>query len=194
VSLRPAIRTTYLPLSDSRASAWADHQTISSHLNLATMVSVCVTCKGLQKNHHGFDGAQSNVTRSSPLVDTTLPNLRLRSSACRACALLLDGILLHHDRFASIQEDRIRVTAGPFHPKSEKGFQGPLSVELRWQESDDQDDEEHLHTAGHADLKLEFFTDMGTWKTRPRMLDPVFLTLGMVGQLLLARSLRERAN
>ncbi|KAE8834196.1 hypothetical protein HRS9122_08276 [Pyrenophora teres f. teres] len=124
------------------------------------MVSVCVTCKGLQKNHLGLDGAQGNVTRSSLWVDTTLPNLRLRSTSCRACALLLNGILLHHDRFASVQENRIRVTAGPFHQKPEKGSQGPLSVELWWQDSDDQDGEEHLHAAGHADLKLEFFTDM----------------------------------
>ncbi|KAA8612735.1 HET domain containing protein [Pyrenophora tritici-repentis] len=123
------------------------------------MVSVCVTCKGLQKNHLRLDGAQGNVTKSLPWVDTTLPNLRLRSTSCRACALLLNGILLHHDRFASVPEDRIRVTAGPFQQKPEKGSQGPLPVELRWQDSDE-DSEEQLHAAGHADLKLEFFTDM----------------------------------
>jgi hypothetical protein len=56
------------------------------------------------------------------------------------------------------------VTAESFKPKSGKSHQEHLSVELRWKESDDHDgcqDDEHEHTAGNADLKLEFFTDGG---------------------------------
>jgi hypothetical protein len=128
------------------------------------MVSVCATCKGLQKHLHDLDGAQENGTDSLLWVNTTLPKLRSSSSACRACALLLSGILLHHDRFAGVSEDNVRVTAESFKPKSGKSHQEHLSVELRWKESDDHDgcqDDEHEHTAGNADLKLEFFTDGG---------------------------------
>jgi hypothetical protein len=78
----------------------------------------------------------------------------------------LNGILLHHDRFAGVNEDDIRVRAQSFKPKSGTNAQHHLSVELRWMESEDQDecqDDEHEHSApGHADLKLEFFTDGGT--------------------------------
>jgi hypothetical protein len=132
-------------------------------MNVA-MVSVCATCKGLQKHLHGLDGAQENGANSLLWVNSTLPNLRSSSSACRACALLLNGVLLHHDRFAGVNEDSVRVKAQSFGPKQGKSSQEHLSVELRWKESDDHDgchDEEHEHTAGNADLKLEFFTDGG---------------------------------
>ncbi len=126
------------------------------------MVSVCATCKSLQKHLYGVDSAQENGSDSLVWVDTTLPNLRSRSNACRACALLLNGVLLHHDRFATINEDNIRVRAETFKPKPEKPPQDHLSVELRWKDDDDQDDcHDHEHAAGHADLKLEFFTDGG---------------------------------
>ncbi|KAI4640390.1 hypothetical protein J4E93_008596 [Alternaria ventricosa] len=126
------------------------------------MVSVCATCKGLQKHLHGSDSVQENGPDSLVWVDTTLPNLRSRSSSCRACALLLNGILLHHDRFPNINEDNVRVKAETFRPKNGKVPQEHLSVELRWKDNDDHDDcheDEHEHAAGHADLKLEFFTD-----------------------------------
>ena len=124
------------------------------------MVSVCAMCHGLQKHLHGLDGAQENGTDSLLWINTSLTNLRSSASACtRACALLLNGILLHHDRFAGVNEDSVRVKAESFKK------QGHLSVELRWKESDDHDecqDDEHEHSAGSADLKLEFFTDGGT--------------------------------
>ncbi|CAN9326770.1 unnamed protein product [Alternaria sp. RS040] len=125
------------------------------------MVSVCATCKGLQKHLHG-ESAQENGSESLVWVDTTLPKLRSRSTACRACALLLNGVLLHHDRFANINEDNVRITAESFKPKTGKTPQEHLSVELRWKDNDDQDDsheDDHEHATGHADLKLEFFTD-----------------------------------
>ncbi|KAG9188383.1 hypothetical protein G6011_02306 [Alternaria panax] len=125
------------------------------------MVSVCATCKGLQTHLHG-ESAQGNRADALPWVDTTLPNLRSRSSACRACALLLSGVLLHHDRFANIAEDNVRVTAESFKSKPGKALQEHLSVELRWKDNDDQDDchgDDQERAAGHADLKLEFFTD-----------------------------------
>ena len=128
------------------------------------MVSVCTTCKGLQKHLHG-ESAQENGSESLVWVDTTLSKLRSSSSACRACALLLNGVLLHHDRFANINEDNVRITAESFKPKLGKAPQEHLSVELRWKDNDDQDDchddDDHEHAAGHADLKLEFFTDGG---------------------------------
>jgi len=127
------------------------------------MVSVCATCKGLQKHLHG-ESAQENGSESLVWVDTTLPKLRSRSTACRACALLLNGVLLHHDRFANINEDNVRITAESFKPKTGKTPQEHLSVELRWKDNDDQDDsheDDHEPPTGHPDLKLEFFTDGG---------------------------------
>ncbi|RAR12263.1 het domain-containing protein [Stemphylium lycopersici] len=126
------------------------------------MVSVCATCKGLQKHLHGLNGGQDSGTESLVWVNTTLPNLRSSSSTCRACALLVNGILLHHDRFAAIHEDRVRVTAETFNSKLGGNLQDHLSVELRWKESEDPEgcqDDDHEHVASNADLKLDFFTD-----------------------------------
>lgn len=128
------------------------------------MVSVCATCKGLQKHLHGLNGGQDSGTESLVWVNTTLPNLRSSSSTCRACALLVNGILLHHDRFAAIHEDRVRVTAETFNSKLGGNLQDHLSVELRWKESEDPEgcqDDDHEHVASNADLKLDFFTDEG---------------------------------
>jgi hypothetical protein len=123
------------------------------------MVSVCAVCHGLQKHLHGLDGAQENGTDSLLWINTSLATLRTNSS-CRACALLLNGILLHHDRFAGVNEDSVRVKAESFNKQQQH-----LSVELRWKDrTDDHDecqDDEHEHSAGSADLKLEFFTDGG---------------------------------
>jgi hypothetical protein len=120
------------------------------------MVSVCAVCHGLQKHLHGLDSAQENGIDSLLWVSTSLSNLRL-NSACRTCALLLNGILLHHDRFAGVDEDSVRVKAESFKQRQEH-----LSVELRWKEDHDEcQDDEHEHSAGSADLKLEFFTDGG---------------------------------
>ncbi|XP_014552934.1 hypothetical protein COCVIDRAFT_109008 [Bipolaris victoriae FI3] len=126
------------------------------------MVSVCATCKGLQKYPHGLNGAQDSSTESLVWVNTRLPTLRSSSNACRACALLLNGILPYCDRFAGVAEDRIRVTAESFNSKPDRTLQDHLSVELRWKDNEDHDEcqnETHENTTGYADLKLEFFTD-----------------------------------
>ncbi|KAF1851512.1 HET-domain-containing protein [Cucurbitaria berberidis CBS 394.84] len=126
------------------------------------MVSVCATCKGLQKHLHALDGPQETVTEKLQWIDTSLPNLRTSSSGCRACALILNGILLHHERFAGQKEDGLRIIATSFPPNPRRTLQDHLSVEIRWKEHDDHDacqEEEHEHTMGYPDLKLEFFID-----------------------------------
>lgn len=129
------------------------------------MVSVCASCKGLQKHLHGRDGIQETETNVLRWVNTSLPNLRTSSASCRACALLLNGILLHHDRFAGQKEGDVWVTAESFKSTSEQTAQDHLSVEVRWRAKEDNDecqDEEQEHAAGYPDLKLEFFIDEGT--------------------------------
>ena len=123
---------------------------------------VCGTCKGLQKQFNAANGAQQTEA-TAHLVDASLPDLRASASNCRACALLLQGILLHHDRFRDVKEDGIQITANSFTSTSGNNSQGHLSVEARWKEQyedDDQEDDEHEHT-GWPNLKLEFFTDRG---------------------------------
>ncbi|KAF2128115.1 HET-domain-containing protein [Dothidotthia symphoricarpi CBS 119687] len=124
------------------------------------MVSVCATCKGLQKHLN----TQESEVGSLRWVSTSLPNLRASAAnnRCRACALLLQGILLHHDRFANIREDRIQIMAESFNPRPGRTLQDHLSVEIRWKQLDHDEGEcqagNHEHT-GNPDLKLEFFTD-----------------------------------
>jgi hypothetical protein len=144
------------------------------------MVSVCTTCKGLQKHLQALDsGIQINRPSAQRLrwVSTTLPGLRRSThGGCRACATLLQGVLLHHDRFAGLNEEQIRISAESFtRPEavSDRDAQLHLSVEVRWQELGDQcgDGAEHEHEhepeheheqdEGYPDLKLEFFTDGG---------------------------------
>ncbi|KAF2735778.1 HET-domain-containing protein [Polyplosphaeria fusca] len=127
------------------------------------MVSVCSTCKGLQKHLRALDGGILD-TEQLAWVKTTLPSLRRSTNrGCRACALLLQGILLHHDRFAAVDEESITVTAESFNTPD---TQDHLSVEVRWQghaaascNGDDEHEHEHDHDEGYPDLKLEFFTD-----------------------------------
>ena len=123
---------------------------------------VCGTCKGLQKQFNAANGAQQTEA-TAHLVDASLPDLRASASNCRACALLLQGILLHHDRFRDVKEDDIQIIANSFTSASGHNSQGHLSVEARWKEQyedDDQEDDEHEHS-GWPNLKLEFFTDRG---------------------------------
>lgn len=127
---------------------------------------VCTNCKGLQKHLAGFaQEAESSLVR---IVDTSLPGLRSSAAGCRACALLLNGILLHHEKFKGQQEEDVWITAHSFHATPHKAAQDHLSVEVYWKASDDQDEcqvEGHEHETGRAtgypDLKLEFFTDGG---------------------------------
>jgi hypothetical protein len=124
---------------------------------------VCTTCKGLQTHRRAFDGVQETGTGALQLVDTSLPKLRASAAGCRACAVLLQGILLHYDRFANIRENAIRITVESFESKPGQSSQDHLSVEARWKEQHDEDrdeGDEHDH-AGWPNLKLEFFTDGG---------------------------------
>ncbi|KAH7394458.1 heterokaryon incompatibility protein-domain-containing protein [Pyrenochaeta sp. MPI-SDFR-AT-0127] len=127
------------------------------------MVSVCATCKGLQKHLHGLDGSQEAETEKLQWIDTSLPALKgSAAGGCKACAVILNGVLLHHDRFAGQKDDRIKIKAESFSSKKGQSLQDHLSVEMRWKEYDEQgdnQDDEHEHALGYPDLKLEFFTD-----------------------------------
>jgi hypothetical protein len=128
------------------------------------MVSVCGTCQGLQKHLGALERPQETDSDTLQWANTTLPSLRTSGSSCRACALILNGVLLHHERFATVNEDTIQVKAESFVSKPGRIFQDHLSVEVRWKEHDTQHDEcqddQHEHV-GYPDLKLEFFTDGG---------------------------------
>lgn len=135
------------------------------------MVSVCATCKGLQNHLKPFGTTfQDPDSTSSLWVNTTLPSLRHSTNAggCRACALLLQGILLHHDRFAGVREESVRIKAecfGASKVPDGNPSQGHLSVEVRWKgagpEQCDEDEQmhDHDHHEGYPDLKIEYFTD-----------------------------------
>ena len=130
------------------------------------MVSVCTTCKGLQK-HLSASGNSKDSDKPSVLQwvnASTLPTLR-RSTAggCRACALVLQGILLHHDRFAGVEEENIRISVQSYQSSPVEKAQDHLSVDVRWNEEPDEscDETAHDHEVGYPDLKLEFFTDDG---------------------------------
>ncbi|KAF2182540.1 HET-domain-containing protein [Zopfia rhizophila CBS 207.26] len=130
------------------------------------MVSVCTTCKGLQKNLRALDsGIQEPETGPLQWLNTTMPSLRRSTNGgCRACTLLLQGILLHHDRFADVKEEAIKISAESFNSLGatrRKEGQDHLSVEVRWKAIDDGccDGNEHEHEKGYPDLKLEFYTD-----------------------------------
>lgn len=128
------------------------------------MVSVCGTCQSLQRHLKTLEGPQETENGTLQLVNTTLPSLRTSGSNCRACALLLNGILLHHDRFSDINEEKIRVRAESFASTPGRTFEDHLSVEVRWKEQDAEhdgcQDDQHEHV-GYPELKLEFFTDGG---------------------------------
>jgi hypothetical protein len=125
---------------------------------------VCMTCKGLQNQLKALDGGQETEADTLQWADTSLPSLRISATGCRACAVLLQGILLHHGRFANVKEDDIRITAESFKSKPGRSSQDHLSVEVRWKEQ--HDDDEHDY-AGYPNLKLEFFTDGGMCPLQP---------------------------
>lgn len=130
------------------------------------MVSVCATCKGLQKHLSPFNnGSESDELGVVQWVNATLPRLRQSTSGgCRACALVLQGILLHHDRFKGVEEERVRIVAHSYRSSPSEKAQDHLSVDVRWKEQPDESCEEtaHEHEDGYPDLRLEFFTDGGT--------------------------------
>lgn len=131
---------------------------------------VCATCKGLQKHLKGVDGVQETEAGVLRLVDASLPDLRASAASCRACALLLQGILLHHDRFSNVKENDIRITAESIKPVPGRSSQDHLSVKARWKEQRDDDEHEDGDEPDHAgwpNLKLEFFTDGGRFPLRP---------------------------
>lgn len=106
--------------------------------------------------------SQETEEETLQLVNATLSGLRASSHNCRACALLLDGILLHHERFAGIDEASIRVRAESFPPGLGQSLQDHLSIELRWNEQEDDFGDDQSEDVGSPDLKLEFFTDQGS--------------------------------
>ena len=122
-------------------------------------MSVCATCASLRvRGKASKDDEERDGNRSVRLVDTTLAQLRGSSGSCRACAVLLNGVLFYHSRFAAVKEDETKITADVFPSKA---LQDHLTVNVRWtsheEESDDM--EEHEHEEDYPDLKLEFFTD-----------------------------------
>lgn len=130
------------------------------------MVSICDTCHGLQRHLKALENPQETESDTLQWVNTSLPQLRTSASNCRACALLLNGVLLHHERFAGVKEDTVRLKAESFASKPGRTFQDHLSVEVRWKEQeahhDECQDDRHEHE-GYPDLKLEFFSDGGRW-------------------------------
>lgn len=127
-------------------------------------MSVCATCTGLQRHLREPDRDRTAESPSTVRwVTTTLPQLRISSKECRACALILQGILLHRGLFATIKEDRVRVIAETFYSVRSKTSQDHLSVEVRWKEQLDEcdDTDDHDHEEICPDLKLEFYTDDG---------------------------------
>lgn len=130
---------------------------------------VCATCKGLQKHLKALDDTQESEAGAFQLVDSSLPDLRASAAGCRACALLLQGLLLHHDRFKNVQENDIRITAESFKSIQGRSSHDHLSLEARWRDQhddDDHEDDEHGH-GGWPNLKLEFFTDGGKFPPQP---------------------------
>jgi len=127
------------------------------------MLSVCDTCQGLQKHPKALESSQDTDNDTLELVNTSLPNLRTSATNCKACTLLVNGILLHHGRFSGIEEERIRIRAESFASIG-RANQDHLSVEVRWKEqfthNYDREDDQHEHV-GYPDLKLEYFTDGG---------------------------------
>ena len=131
---------------------------------------VCATCKGLQKHLKAIVGASEAETGALKLLDASLPDLRASAAGCRACALLLQGILLHHDRFKDVKENDIRITAESFKSIPGRGSYDHLSVEARWKEQhgdDEHEDDDEHGNAGWPNLKLEFFTDGGRFPLQP---------------------------
>ncbi|OCL11897.1 HET-domain-containing protein [Glonium stellatum] len=124
------------------------------------MVSICKTCRGLQKSQRTPEGGASGALQ---WFNTTLPLLRRSATAgCRGCALILQGILLHHDRFIGVSEERLKISAESFLPGPDKqSVQAHLSVELRWKSREDiePDTLELDYEEKYPDLKLEFYAE-----------------------------------
>ncbi|KAF2637378.1 HET-domain-containing protein [Massarina eburnea CBS 473.64] len=123
---------------------------------------MCTTCKGLQKHLQIFDvEEESDAPNVVQWMNTTLPRLRVSSGSCRACALILQGILLHHERFTGVQEPNITVIAESFRSTPVQTVQDHLSVELRWRgvSNESCDGDAQQCEEAYPDMKLEFFTD-----------------------------------
>src|SRR5690242_8248111 len=162
----PGVQNSRYPARVPAASKQQNTSTNLLPLHTLTVpfaMMVCTTCKGLQKHLQPVDDAQKTEAGALHLVDTSLPELRGSAAGCRACGLLLQGILLHHDHFHHVKETSMRITAESFRPSPERSRQDHLSVEVRWKEQHDDDEHEHDYQghAGWPNLKLEFFTDGG---------------------------------
>ncbi|KAF2017636.1 HET-domain-containing protein [Aaosphaeria arxii CBS 175.79] len=129
------------------------------------MVSICPNCKGLQNRLGASDLGHGHAPQRTQWLSTTLPDLELSANeGCRACSLLLQGILLHHHRFAGAKQGDVKIKAESFN---DSNAQRHLSVELRWVQPDfDIPDQHEMNgdddSEAHPDLKLEFFVDVST--------------------------------
>lgn len=130
------------------------------------MVTVCASCKGLQKQLHSLNSAQETGKDILQWMNTSLRELRTSSASCRACALILNGILSHHDRFHDQYEEDVFIKVESYRSKPDQDAQDHLSVEVWWkgrhgqsarEDEEEADDDEQY--GGYPDLKLEFFTD-----------------------------------
>lgn len=81
--------------------------------------------------------------------------------------MVQQGILLHHDRFAHVNEEHVNISAESFNLGAEtQNAQDHLSVELRWKPNDErcsdgigEHEHDHEQDEKYPDLKLEFYTD-----------------------------------
>lgn len=127
-------------------------------------MSICATCGNLRARGEALGGDEERDGDTAVrLVDATLAQLRLSSGGCRACAVLLNGVLFYHNRFATIKEEDIKITAETFPSKA---LQDHLSVDVRWKFHDEEsghmdveDGGDDEHKESYPDLRLEFFTD-----------------------------------
>ena len=80
--------------------------------------------------------------------------------------MILQGVLLHHDQFVGVSEDKLKISAKSFISGPDKhSVQGHLSVELRWKLRDEAEADalELDYEEKYPDLKLEFYTEKGTF-------------------------------
>ncbi|PVI06654.1 HET-domain-containing protein [Periconia macrospinosa] len=124
------------------------------------MASMCETCQGLQKHLQVFEERdQADRLAATQWVNTTLPSLRRSSANCRACALLVQAILLHHSRFSGADEESVGVVVESFESSTVEIAQDHLSIEVRWKSASNGVDVQDEIKESYPDLKLEIFTD-----------------------------------
>lgn len=128
------------------------------------MALTCATCQGLQKHLQVFEERdQADRLAAIQWVNTTLPSLRQSSTHCRACALLLQAILLHHSRFSGVEEENIDIVVESFESSAVETAQDHLSIEVTWKSASSSPDAGNEEA--YPDLKLELYTDQSKTST-----------------------------